>query len=183
MENPIHTEQVGQFTIEIHPDTDPMNPRTDWDTFGTIYHTHRKYDLGVKTDDDEIQDMIDSGDYLWQYVYILDHSSVSLSTTPFNCPWDSGCVGIIAVEKYKAREEFGKRLTKQVVDKVYKYLKSEIQTFNQYLQGDVYGFIIKDKEGNVVDSCWGFYGQKYCLEQAKEALPDETYGMLENMAV
>lgn len=48
-----------------------------------------------------------------------------------------------------------------------KYLKSEVETYDQYLTGDVYGYVIEDKEGEELDSCWGFYGEEYCLEEAK----------------
>jgi len=38
-------------------------------------------------------------------------------------------------------------------------MEGELETFNQYLSGDVWGFVITDPEtGDDVDSCWGFYG-------------------------
>lgn len=37
-------------------------------------------------------------------------------------------------------------------------LKQELETWEQWAQGDVYGYVVTDPSGNVADSCWGFYG-------------------------
>ena len=97
-------------------------------------------------------------------LYLYDHSGITISTTPFHCPWDSGQVGYIYVTKEKARRELGiKRITskKRILD----YLRGEIETFDQYLRGDVYGFRVFEHEpdenpedGEEIDACWGFYG-------------------------
>ena len=34
-----------------------------------------------------------------------------------------------------------------------------------YLSGDVWGYIVD--EDNKDDSCWGFFGYDYCVEEAK----------------
>ena len=49
-------------------------------------------------------------------------------------------------------------------------LKDEVEVYDQYIRGDVYGFIIEDLQGNNVDSCWGFYGWEAAAEQADNAL-------------
>ncbi len=55
--------------------------------------------------------------------------------------------------------------------KARKMALSFIETWNEYLSGDVYG-IVKEtyneaKEQLDVDHCWGFYGHKYALEALK----------------
>ena len=47
--------------------------------------------------------------------------------------------------------------------------KSVVDEWNQYLSGDVWGYVIKDEEGEEVDSCWGFYGMEDCEEQARDS--------------
>lgn len=47
--------------------------------------------------------------------------------------------------------------------------KSLVNEWNQYLSGDVWGYVIKDEEGEEVDSCWGYYGTDDCEEQARSA--------------
>jgi hypothetical protein len=92
-------------------------------------------------------------------VYLYDHSGLALSTSSFNIRWDSGQIGYIYCTKEKAIAEYGKKiLTKAIRERVLQYMDGEIKTYNQYLQGDVYGFQIEDEDGTHLDSCYGFYG-------------------------
>ena len=53
-------------------------------------------------------------------------------------------------------------------------LKGEVQTFDDYLQGNVFGYVV-EKDGEEIDSCWGFYPDHeyhkddwdYCLREAR----------------
>ncbi len=39
-----------------------------------------------------------------------------------------------------------------------------------YLTGDVWGYVIEGALlGQLEESCWGFFGYDYCVEQAQEA--------------
>lgn len=104
-------------------------------------------------------------------LYLYDHSGITMSASPFSCPWDSGQVGFIYVTKADVRKEWNKqRISKQLAQKVIDCLKSEVKTYDQYLTGDVWGYVIEDRHGEHVDSCWGFYGYEYCEEEAKEQM-------------
>ena len=37
-------------------------------------------------------------------------------------------------------------------------MKGEVEAWDMYCQGRVYGFIVEDEDGEQLDSCWGFYG-------------------------
>lgn len=50
-----------------------------------------------------------------------------------------------------------------------KALRGELEVWQQYFDGDVYGYVVADDKGNHVDSCWGFYGQSYAEEEGREA--------------
>ena len=63
-----------------------------------------------------------------------------------------------------------KKLTKELKKKAEKLLKVEVKTYNQYLQGDVWAYIIKDEDGEHVDSCYGFYGEEECKEEGEAQL-------------
>jgi hypothetical protein len=79
-------------------------------------------------------------------------------------------VGWVYVTKAKAREEFGKRLTKARLAKVEECLRGEVKTYDDYLTGNVWGFIVEDEDGNHVDSCWGFVGDvDYAFAEGKAA--------------
>lgn len=115
--------------------------------------------------------------YIMLPLRLVDHSGISMSIGRGAHPqdpggWDSGQVGWIYMTKKKAVEEWGKkRCTKQVVELAEKCLSQEVETYNQYLTGDVYGFVIEDSDGDEVDSCWGHFGLDYAIQAAKEAVP------------
>lgn len=48
-------------------------------------------------------------------------------------------------------------------------IKAELEIYNQYCNGEVYRFELYDEEGNIVDSCSGFYS----IDEIKEYLPEE----------
>ena len=185
MNTPIHSETHGQYTIKIFQDMDAQNPRGDSEPLGTIYHTHRNYDLGERLTCEDIQAIVENDSFISLPVYIYDHGNIMLSCGGFSCPWDSGQVGIIAVEKAKLLKEWNrKKWSKKLELQVIKCLQSEIETFSDYLSGDVYGFVIekathcdscKHDDAEQIDSCWGFIGDyKYCLAEAKANLPSEA---------
>jgi hypothetical protein len=91
-----------------------------------------------------------------------------MSAKPFSCPWDSGQVGWIYATWQKIVSEWGPG--KGAMKKAEKCLLAEVEEYDQYLTGDVYGYIIEDEEGETVDSCWGFFGHKYAEEEGRQAL-------------
>jgi len=168
-------EQIIQFsdgcTLEIYFDEDPESPR-EWDNLGTMICFHTRYDLGDKHDYksrdyngwDEIENQIkqDNPECFIRPLYLMDHSGLSISMGPFGCPWDSGQVGFIFITK-----EIVVSQLRGDVFRAEEVLSAEVEAYNQYLVGDIYGFILRDKPCNkcgcntkseVLDSCWGFYG-------------------------
>ncbi len=100
-------------------------------------------------------------------LYLYDHSGITMSTGPFSCPWDSGQVGWIYVDKKKALEEYRLKDKRNWEAEAEKHLEGEVKVYDQFISGSVYGFIL-EKETQVegedeveyveIDSCWGFYG-------------------------
>jgi hypothetical protein len=106
--------------------------------------------------------------YITLPLYLYDHSGITMRTSSFSCPWDSGQVGIIYISKKDAVKEWGRKyFTKQVRERAEKYLEGEVETYDQYLTGDVYGYIVEHEESGEEESCWGFFGTEYCIEEAK----------------
>jgi len=86
------------------------------------------------------------------------------------CSWDSGMVGYSFVTKEDIRKEYGvKNVTKKIKDRVIAVLESELLIYKAYLEGNCYGFIVKDDEDNIIDSCWGFIGD---LEEVKKSIAE-----------
>jgi hypothetical protein len=173
----VETENIGKYQIEIIQDTDIQSPRED-DNIGTMVCFHdcfsgdeHNYNHGDYNSWDEMEEDIIRNENVGVILplYLYDHSGLTMNTTGFNCPFDSGQVGFIFISKETIRNEFGvKYVTKKVREKIEKQLVGEVETFDQYLTGDVYGFRITDTEKDEeVDSCWGFYGSEYCMEEAK----------------
>jgi len=50
-----------------------------------------------------------------------------------------------------------------------KVIKEELEVYNKYANGEVYQFCLYDDNGEVVDSCGGFYD----IEDIRESLPEE----------
>jgi hypothetical protein len=171
-----------KYTLSIEQDTDPLNPRKEYDNVGVMVCFHRRYDLGddkhgLKSSDfnnwPELENFLikKRGAAVILPLYLYDHSGLTIATTPFSCPWDSGQVGFI----YCTREAIlqgwgGKRLTKPLRQIAANCLRGEVETYDQYLRGDVWGYEIKDEDDEVVDSCWGFYGEEYCQQEGEVAL-------------
>lgn len=94
-------------------------------------------------------------------LFLYDHSGLSISSGPFSCRWDSGWFGIVAVSVEQVKKEYGwKVLTQSRRKKIEEYLQNEIDTYNEYLHGEVYGFQVtpEDDDTEILDSCWGFFG-------------------------
>lgn len=50
-------------------------------------------------------------------------------------------------------------------------LRSELKTFAQWADGDCYGYVITGPDGKQIDdSCWGFIGDEWAWQTAKEAV-------------
>lgn len=166
----IDTRTIGKYKIDIIPDDSPESPR-EWDNLGTMVCFHRHYNLGDKHnfDVEEAKQFMKSRNIIVLPLYLYDHSGITMNTTGFSCPWDSGQVGFIYVEKSKARSEYGwKRITKKRMEQIREHLVNEVKVYDQYLTGDVYGYRITDTESDEeVDSCWGYYGSDECMDEAE----------------
>lgn len=170
------------------------SPR-EWDNLGTMICFHKRYDLGdnhnYNVDDynswDEMQKAIlkeEGKGTIILPLYLYDHSGISISTGAFSCRWDSGQVGFIIADKKKVLQEFGgKILTKKLKEKVVSILENEVSTYSQYLEGDVYGFIIEDEEGEQLDSCFGFYGTDFSINGMLEYIDASLLGVEEGEVI
>lgn len=163
-DTPLETLELDNGnTIHIHHDFDSShcNPREDC-------HTSTLYAKGL-CEEGNPED-IDPKDHIYLPVYRYSHGNIALSTTPFSCPWDSGQTGFIWESKKSIREEFGvKRISPRLRKLVQDRLRSEIEVYGQWCNGEVYGFVITNPEGEEIDSCWGFIGLDWVEEAAREA--------------
>lgn len=102
--------------------------------------------------------------------WLYDHGGISMSRGS-QCMWDSGQVGFQYISLRKLRELYGADLTEEQLRELgEKVLDQELETYDQYLQGDVYGYVIEDADGVEVDACWGYFGLQYAKDSANEVV-------------
>jgi len=185
------------YRAQIMRDEDQFETPRDWDNLCNMYIWHRDYSLGDSTNGKDLWDIlydlmetylpeVDADDMSENEmrlalpkdkikiypIYLYDHSGITISISgeyPYNDRWDGGISGFIIAER-ETIEEAGCDW-----NNVYEIAKAEVDNYDMYLVGDVYGYI-EDKylgddewEENV-DSCWGFYSRKWGEELATEIL-------------
>lgn len=176
----IHKIELPEnYVFSIYQDENAINPREDFDQFGTIAYCHRRYKLGEeKLDAEEMIELANRKDIVSLPVYLSDHGGITISCKPFSCPWDSGQVGIIYATHEKIKKEYDE-VNEETIKKAINIMISEIEAFNCYLVGDVYGYELTridtcphchEERIVYIDSCWGFFGHDW-----------ENNGILDNL--
>lgn len=171
--------KTSNYTVRIEQDMNPEDPRK-YCQAGTMVCFHGKYDLGDKEHHDgvrfsdvyEAQEFHDALRGVSFPLFLYDHSGLTISTNPFSCSWDSGQIGFIYINKEQLEDEFDGD-----EDKAKQCLLDEVEEYDQYLTGDVWGYIIEDEDGNEIESCWGFNGYEGTEAEGKavlEHLQEET---------
>jgi len=197
---PYETIEYRGREIGIFNDSDPMNPRKEYDNLGTMVCWHGRYNLGDEQRNDSafdwMQEILEVEEetvdrwlemdlvpserleammekkFIILPLYLYDHSGITMKTSAFSCGWDSGRVGFIYMLMKDARKNW-KGTAEEVKAKALDYLRGEVKTYDMYLTGNVYGY----DTGN--DSCWGFYGSEsdgedgswnYMVQCAKDAI-------------
>lgn len=191
----VHKLKDGNL-LHIYHDETPFNPREDSDCFvGSMVCFHKRYKLPNEIDDprlknpDNFSGWADMLSYVkrvhkpkaWLPLYMYDHSGITISTSPFSCPWDSGSVGFIFACKSTIDKlwEGHKKPTKATLEKD---LKAEVEQYDMYIRGEVYGYgVVRENccsscgHTDIVpvepyDSCWGFYGIDSILDEFKDRI-------------
>ena len=187
MDETIKEQQIKDLKVKVVYDEISENPR-DWDNIGKMVCFRTRYNLGDETDlrTDQFEGWNELKAYLVKEkkaflilpLRLYDHSGISISVSssyPFNCPWDSMQVGFIYCtkedikENYLVKNNYVKRITKKILNKAEEELKQEVKTYNQYLNGEVFGFVVEDSEEKHIDSCYGFYDVEEALKEGIES--------------
>lgn len=174
--------KVDDKVVKIFVDEDPENPRTECDNCDLFILFHPNYNLGdkhdYKYDDfngwDEMEDQIikDHNPVEIRQIRMYEHSGITISDSsayPYNDRWDSSMIGFALISRKSALETMMvKRITKRIKKWAKECLDSTIKTYDQYLRGECYGYVIEDVDGEELESCWGFIGMDCVKEEATE---------------
>lgn len=136
----VHSETYKghAITVELDIDSAHCDPRKTNDNLGTMVCLHGRYDLGDEhscSTPEEVDEL--RGQSVALPLYLYDHSGITMSTTPFHCPWDSGQVGYIFVSDEDIKKEYGE-VTEATKEKARETLRAEVKEYDHYISGDVF---------------------------------------------
>ena len=186
---PILIAEDEKRRLEIYQEENPESPR-EWDNTTVMLGWHREYKIGdenpYKTPDAFLSDKrLQRRIAIIKPLYLYDHSMQSISTRSFvgraqHAEWDSGQVGFIYILKTTVRKEW-----KGDLKKAEEVLEGEVEDYDRYMKGDIYGFRLYEKcdkcgqhTPDPKDSVWGFFGTDWDNNGLKESLPAEAQGLI-----
>lgn len=166
------------LTVEHDPHGDIESPR-EWET-STLFGFHRNVmspDPAPDSDPETARAIAQRGDNICLPVWLYDHSGrvyKAAETNPFHCPWDSGLFGFIYITRADARQMYGvKRITEKTRLRLLDDLKAQVDTYSKWANGETYRWEVKDADGDVIDSCGGYYSEGEAETDARATL--ESY--------
>lgn len=113
-------------------------------------------------------------------LYLYDHSGITMNTSGFHCPWDSGQVGWIYADEQTILKEYGS-LTAEKREICRECLHGEVEIYDSFLTGDCW-FLTIDKDGEEIENVGGFFGSikesgipEYVPEEAQHLLDELTW--------
>lgn len=185
----VHEEKYNGLIIKISYDDQAQSPQ-EWENDGRVFLVgyHRDFWVDVPacvkgefTKDElgaHLQNEVENNtaqEFLSKYhIFPLEayiHSGVVLALrNEGNFPdrrWDVSYLGAVLIAKTEARSRVKAR----------KIALGLIETWNDYLAGRVYGLQIENDQAQVIDSCWGFYGDY----DAKDGALSEARAIIDSM--
>jgi len=153
-----------------------------------IVYDHRDFFVECKGFDpqniwQEIQDTekYEYNDHIVFPVYAYIHSGVALSlgnqAYPFNDRWDVSMKGFLLYKKGSIDMDMQRKSRPELKDKtdneiIKHFAKGLIETWNEYLSGQVFGF--QAEINGEKDSCWSYYG-----DPEKSGIIDEAKNFID----
>ena len=170
---PIETYDVDGKTVSIYRDEDSSSPR-EWDNLSTFAGYHRNYHIGDPKNGDvafrhvptlrEVVEREGRGEILAAvelhlrelgrvgWAYVTRANAVRMGCHP----------GQTYVDQQGVTRTYNRAFFEEAT-------RQEIATYQQWADGDVYGYTVDGRDGDGLDSCWGFFGHDYVREEARSA--------------
>ncbi len=137
---PVNTIHEGPFTLQIFPDDCPESPAR-WDNLGDL--------LSVRfpLESEDPRHIIETyGNIVYSLIPTQDRERHY---------W--------IIRKEDGRKEGFTRAQMQ------KYADGMADAMRMYYEGEIYGFVLS-LDGEEIDSCWGFFGEKACEAEGRAIL-------------
>ncbi len=137
---------------------------------------------------EKLQLIDETGEIAMLPISMYDHSGITLwlgSTEGHpDDRWDCSSIGFAYVEKSIAEKEGmldpGEEYNHDWKKWAYAMMGAEMKTYDQFVCGEVYGYIIEDEDGEeasdeLLCGCWGYYG-----DQGKKDMIEEAKGEIDS---
>lgn len=167
----LHSQhEHGNFILKTYHEEHPLSPRELYDSRPTIVTWYKECfeEEGSKVygTPNDFSAYAKKHGYHYLPVFGYSHGGLTIATTPFNCPWDSGFIGFVYItpDQLKAWQPTWKNLTKKRRESIKEWLKADVNLWDDYFNGRVYGFTITESHEEYekeIDSLWGIYGNDY----------------------
>jgi hypothetical protein len=118
----------------------------------------------------DMTDILNACGYVFLGVWMYEHSGIALSAQSFrgraqHAEWDSSQLGLVYCPPETVAKEWG--TGPDARSKAEACLKAEVEVYGQYVNGDVYGYMVENLHDDTdQDSCWGYYGYQDCISEA-----------------
>ena len=171
---PLETIERDGWTCSLYQDENAMSP-DEWDNLGTLIHS-TDYTFGESMSEPArgwnvyIRALRIFGDDVAAVlpVYIAEHGP------QLSC-WESDAESAnaaLVTTHARLSELAGSEDQYHAPEWALDALRGELEVWRQYLEGDVYGCVVRDETDEVHDSLWGLYGWQYAQEEAERELAE-----------
>jgi hypothetical protein len=124
--------------------------------YDMVIYFNNKYSLIILEDNEPNTNEVEfiskwiDWNIIWETLYLMDHSGISMSTKSFWCQWDSWVVWFIYCQKW---------LDNLTDKELRSNLIAEVKEYDYYLKWEVYYYSIKEKKIVVID--WELYSTEW----------------------
>lgn len=184
MDEAFETDEVASLTVHLCYDPEPYvsNPR-EWDNVGQLFGYG-----DFPTDDERNRVSDDYGQALREYAAEAAAEGGIVLAVRFDDYGSSGqrihtvssiddANGLCVVPGAVIAEDWVPiyATVSEARERALACAEAELDTFNAYLQGEVFGYVVKAPNGATLDSCWGFVGEgDYIREEAHASAKAEA---------
>jgi hypothetical protein len=185
---PEYTSYKG-FDIKIEACLYPLNPRTDWDHGTTILSTRPvqiKCESDYQPGTDDLLEL--KKGLMFDNVPIYAILPLYYINNGYGChrlstEHDFGQLGWIYMTQenfhelyFSTEEEFeSHHPDKTIAEYCREVMRAQVESYEQYLNSEIYYFEVLDDNGDVLDNCSGFFGD----DHRKSGLFDEAEGFID----
>lgn len=98
-----------------------------------------------------------------------EHSGITVYIGGRCDAWDSGICGFIFQTKEDTLKNIHSANESNWEEKTWENMKQEMKVYDAYVTGECFGWQVQTKDGELVESCWGYVGHDTIKEMKEES--------------